>query len=285
MFKNTLQFSLFFFHHLYHALVVIIFLALLLIPFSLFFENSINLSSMLSEPSFSHLLGTDNLGRDLLIRISDTIHSAVVPLWSGVAVGSFLGLLLSLLLIFLSQFSLLKFLDKFSIFLASIISSVPIGIACFVAAVLLEEADLYSILIPLAILFSLQTLFIVNSLFHRDQHLGYWTSHRALGGSLVQRVVKYGLLRSWKPELLQLFSFQLTAAIVIEASLSYLGFGIQEPSPSFGNILSSHFDLYLKGEWFILVIICISLFIVTAAPRSLIVSASLITSWWRNKSI
>jgi len=266
----------------YHFLIVFIFLTLLFFPFSYFFSSSVDLVSMLSPPSFSHLLGTDNLGRDLLIRISETIRFAVLPLWLGVSIGSFFGTILSLIFIFLSQFSILNFLDKLMLLFASIISSIPIAIACFVVSVLHEEADIFSVLIPLGVLFSFQTFFTINNLFHRDKNLGFWIAHRALGGSLMQRVLKYGFLKAWKNDLFQLFSFQLKAAVVIEASLSYLSFGIQEPSPSFGNILASHFDLYLKGEWFILMIICVALWLVLSTPKSIHFMISSALSRFRN---
>jgi len=63
--------------------------------------------------------------------------------------------------------------------------------------------------------------------------------------------------------------FQLRVAVAAEASLSFLGFGIQEPQPSFGNMLSSHFDLYLKGHWSVLLVIVGGLALAALFPASL----------------
>jgi ABC-type dipeptide/oligopeptide/nickel transport system permease subunit len=64
--------------------------------------------------------------------------------------------------------------------------------------------------------------------------------------------------------------FHLRTAVAIEASLSYLGFGIQEPSPSFGNMLAAHFDLYLKGQWYVLGILVLWLGVTAAFPQAVL---------------
>ncbi len=43
-------------------------------------------------------------------------------------------------------------------------------------------------------------------------------------------------------------SLNLRVAVAIEAAVSYLGFGVAEPAASFGNMLATHFDYYLKGH-------------------------------------
>ena len=70
-----------------------------------------------------------------------------------------------------------------------------------------------------------------------------------LGGSKLTRVIKYGVFRSWKKEIVEMFFIHLQLAFIIEVSLSYLGFGVQEPNPSFGNMFKSHFDLILRGDF------------------------------------
>ena len=92
-------------------------------------------------------------------------------------------------------------------------------------------------------------MFVVQSEFAIDRHLGYWVAHRSLGGSLGQRVWQYGALRRWRDIFIENLVFHMSMAVSIEAALSYLDFGIQPPHLSYGNILSAHYHLFLKGHW------------------------------------
>ena len=54
---------------------------------------------------------------------------------------------------------------------------------------------------------------------------------------------------------------------IIEVSLSYLGFGVQEPNPSFGNMFKSHFDLILRGDFYTVFVIVGFMIITLAVPK------------------
>src|SRR5690606_6943936 len=130
--------------------------------------------------------------------------------------------------------------------------SVPVGVVAFAWAAVQERAGLTPVLVSLAVVFAVRTALQVQDLFRHDAFLGYWEAHASMGGRLFSRLMSYGISGRWKWGLLDTLAFHLKAGVAIEASLSYLGFGIQEPQPSFGNILSSHLDLFLSGNWFIL---------------------------------
>ena len=121
-------------------------------------------------------------------------------------------------------------------------------------------------MLGLGALFMVRTCLYVRDLYRQDRWLEYWQARAAMGGRLVPTLVEYGIRRSWAPHLGETLGFHLRAAVAIEASLSYLGFGIQEPGASFGNMLASHFDSYLKGEWWPLLVICAGLTISFLTP-------------------
>ena len=70
--------------------------------------------------------------------------------------------------------------------------------------------------------------------------------------------------------MLLILIFHMKMAVVIEASLSYLGFGVQEPQASFGNMLASHFELYLRGQWQIMLLIVDGLYSIDRVQEWLI---------------
>ncbi len=232
-------------------------------------QDSLDLGNALSPPSLTHPMGTDNLGRDLLLRLSEVMTRTVIPLWIGVFCSLLVGIICAFIFIHCIGHRLLGVAEKIFFFLTSFVASIPISVICFGVAVVIERSNLFSVLLPLVVLFGMQTYHTITNFYRRDQRLGFWVAHQTMGGSLAGRILRYGILRSWRQDILSLLSFQLKVAISIEASLSYLGFGIQEPDPSFGNMLASHFDLYLKGEWSILLFIILIFILTSAVPVSI----------------
>lgn len=246
------------------AIVVAVFAALALGPWARVFGDRMDLAHMLSGPSAAHPLGTDNMGRDLLVRIAAAVRDGVLPLWGGVVVGSALGLALGVIGIRLRGSWPLRLFDV----AAAALASVPIGLVAFGWAAWNERAGLMPVLVSLSTLFAVRGYLQVRDLYRHDQNLGYWQAHQALGGTLTERVWRYGVLGGWRRALMQAWGFNLRVAVAIEASLSYLGFGIQEPNASFGNLLAAHFDLYLKGHGGILLVIVSVLGVTAAFPAS-----------------
>ncbi len=249
-------------------LVILAFLALALGPWARLYGERMDLAHMLAGPSAAHPLGTDNMGRDLLVRVAAAIREGVLPLWGGVLVGTAAGLALGVLaLLARARRGARPFLRAVDLG-AALLASVPVGLVAFGWAAWNERAGLTPVLGSLASLFAVRAYLEVRDLDRHDQNLGYWQAHAALGGTLFSRIWRYGVRGGWARPLVSMLGFNLRVAVAIEASLSYLGFGIQEPKASFGNLLSAHFDLYLKGHWQILLLIVAVLAITAAFPAS-----------------
>lgn len=150
-------------------------------------------------------------------------------------------------------------------------------------------------LIALSLLIFVRSYLQIHELFLHDRKLGYWQAHEAIGGGMFSRIFRYGFGGSWSEPLLQSLRFHLMIAVSIEASLSYLGFGIQEPQASFGNMLSAHFNLFVKGQWYILIVIVIALWLTAKFPsilfaflirlRELYLFQNLRTKWLGSREI
>jgi peptide/nickel transport system permease protein len=247
------------------------FLLLALAPWDVLVSQKIDLVNMLGPPSSAHPLGTDNLGRDLLGRLAAAVRGGVLPLWGGVLVGCMAGGTAALVAIVAqARGPLARGATAVVDALTAALASIPVGLLAFAWAAWQERAGLLPVLGSLSGLFAARTYLELRDLHRRDVRLGYWTAHAALGGSLWQRVTRYGLLSGWLRPLATTLGFHLRAAVAIEASLSYLGFGLQEPQASFGNMLASHFDLYLKGHWSVLAAIVACLAATAAFPASVV---------------
>ena len=122
---------------------------------------------------------------------------------------------------------------------------------------------------------------MIQCLYLRDCTLAFWVAAKAVGDSTFGVIYRYGVKSAWLPELADELAFVLIAVISIEGALSYLGLGVAEPSASFGNILASHFDGYLRGNFQVCFVVVAALLATSAVPvclRSLLTSQPTSTS-------
>ena len=251
------------------AIVVVVTAVYAIVPWHWWMESKVSLQATLAPPGAEYWFGADNLGRDLFLRLSQVIRVSVLPLWGTVILFSVLGCSAGVGVSLLPDsrwFSALKLFLRSG---AVVVGAVPVGVAAFVWAVFSERAGLQAVAIAIGALMAVRCFLHILDLMQQDQRLGYWQAHAALGGSKARLIWRYGLASQWRRPLLTALAFHLQVAVAIEASISYLGFGVQEPTPSFGNMLASHFDLFLKGQWQVLVPILL-VFAATAAWPTLL---------------
>src|SRR5690606_22379763 len=129
---------------------------------------------------------------------------------------------------------------------------IPLGLLVLYVAVADGVIAMSTFLTGLAIVMLLRGIYFVLNCYVRDRLLGSWDANRAIGNTEHYRVFHYGFRGGWMRDLLRNLGFHLKIAVICEVGLSYLGFGIQEPAASFGNILASHFDSYLNGNFSVL---------------------------------
>jgi peptide/nickel transport system permease protein len=249
-------------------LIVAAFLLLLLVPWSSLFSSKVSLLHQLEWPSGSHWLGTDNLGRDLLVRLSAAVRETVVPLWGGVIVMVMTGTTLAAVLCAGSR--KVAWLQHMTDAALSGAAGIPVALFAFCLAVTFETNQMWMVVLSVGLILSVHSFLFLRGLYARSEKLGYWQSHEALGGTRFGRILHYGISGDWFRDLMANLAFYLKVAVTVEASLSYLGFGVQEPQPSFGNMLASHFDSYMRGNWLGLVVITAGLVLCASAPSALV---------------
>ena len=252
------------------GLIITAMLTLTAVPWDKLLSHSVSLKDAHKYASLLHPLGTDHLGRDLLARLSQAVSEAVMPLWATVVAATVVGIALgSLTVIPVSGFIWTSIRRAFDL-AATLLASIPVTVTTFLLAACLEQAGTTSVIIAVGTVVCFRSYSQVRDLIRQSSLLAYWTAHEAMGGTRLTRVWHYGIFTAWRHDLLAALGLHLSGAVTIEATLSYLGFGVQEPSPSFGNILAAHFAESLKGQWWVMSITLGALMLTAATPRAVL---------------
>ena len=201
-----------------------------------------DIANRLEGPSASHLLGTDHLGRDLLSRI---IFGARVEL--GVAVPAVsIALVLGLLLGVTAGYRGGR-VDNALIVVMDAIQSFPsVVLALTVLAVL--GPSLRNVLLVIAITFSPQYARVARASVLAVKQNPFIEGARALGATS-PRIVTVHVLPNIVAPLFILLAMNIPSAIAVEAGLSFLGVGVQPPTPSWGVILAEGFERVRDAPW------------------------------------
>ncbi len=201
-----------------------------------------NLSARLQAPGSEHLLGTDQLGRDVFSRtvwgsrISLAIGFLVVAL--SVVVGAFVGLLAGVLGGFWDDL-LMRLTDIFLAFPALIL-------AMAISAAL--GPSLRNVMIAVAVVSWPSYARLMRAQILTLKGLDFVGAAQALGAGQGRVAWKHLLPNSVAPLLVQA-SFDVGAAILTAAGLGFIGFGAQPPTPEWGAMVSETRNFILEAPW------------------------------------
>lgn len=206
--------------------------------------NEMVLGARLEPPSTTYWLGTDNLGRDLMSRI---IYGARISMIVGVSVPAISGAL-SLIIGGISGF----FGGKVDLIIQRFVDTVMCfpGLVIMLTVVAIVGPGLIQVILLLGILGGIGGSVRVK----RSAVLGikgnvYVEAARAIGCSNTRIMLKH-ILPNVMAVVIVVFSMGMGGAILAEATLSFLGFGIPPPAPSWGGMLSGPARRYmLQAPW------------------------------------
>jgi peptide/nickel transport system permease protein len=224
------------------------FLADLVAPYD---PVAIDFEAMLGAPSLAHPLGTDAFGRDVLSRI---IYGARTALTIGF-LASFIGCSIGAVIGVTSAYFGGR-IDLLVQRLVDIMLSFPIIILALVVVAVLGKGVVLGIdvnlIAAIAVPIVPSVARIVRSSALSIRELPYIDAARAAGHSHRRIIFRHMVPNIAAPYLIMLTAF-IAQAILLEASLSFLGLGVTEPTPAWGLMLSGHAaDFYREAPWMIL---------------------------------
>ncbi len=220
-------------------LLVAIF-APLLAPYD---PNEIDLMSVLKGPSSDHWLGTDYYGRDLTSRI---IYGSRISLSVGIIVQT-IALSIGTLMGSLAGYYGGK-VDMFIMRIVDIVMSFP-SLLLTIAIMVALGPSLYNVFLALGIVSWTRTARIMRSEFMRHREREYVEAARALGYKDFSIMYKQILPNCMAPLIIS-FTMGIASSIMAEASLSFLGLGAQEPTPSWGSIINNGLQYLRTKPWY-----------------------------------
>jgi peptide/nickel transport system permease protein len=206
--------------------------------------TAIHASDGLNPPSSIYLLGTDNLGRDILSRIIFAARTSLFVALGSVLVAGAIGVPLGLI----AGYAGGKIDSVIMRVLDAILAFPVILLAILVVATLGTQTLNLILTIGFVFIPYFTRLVRGNVLTLKEQE--FVAASRASGadnGYLVTRVILPNIL---SPIVVQA-SLTMSLAVLIEAALSFLGLGVQEPTPAWGSMLQNS-QLYLReAPWFV----------------------------------
>jgi peptide/nickel transport system permease protein len=204
--------------------------------------NSINLKEVLMPPSAAHYLGTDTLGRDVLSRI---IFGSRVSLKVGfVAVGlaTLIGLFVGALAGYYGGWvdsALMRLVDLMLCFPAFFL---------ILAVIAVLEPSIWNIMVVIGLTGWMGVARLVRAEFLSLREREFVTAARALGASDTRLILRHMLPNALAPVMVSA-TLGVAGAILTESALSFLGLGVQPPTPSWGNILTAGKDNIEIAWW------------------------------------
>jgi peptide/nickel transport system permease protein len=228
-------------------LVVVIALIAIIGPYVLpdpFFSDFISAKPP-APPSAAHLLGTDTSGRDVLSRVALGARTSLIVGFGAVAVYVAIGTVIGLLAGYFGGW-----VDQVLMRLTDTVLSIP-GLLLVIIFVSVVGPSLISVIAVIGLLGWPQVARIVRGQLLTLREAEFITSARVLGVGDVGIVVRH-LLPNLVGPLTVVSTFGIAGAILLEASLSFLGLGVQAPQPSLGNmIIEARAPAVLKdAPWF-----------------------------------
>ena len=199
--------------------------------------TSNDFSAMTQAPSWAHLLGTDQFGRDILSRIIFGARTALIVGFSSAIVGGVSGLVLGVASAYFGgriDLAMQRILDVMMAF--------PLIIMAL-AVVSIFGTGVHNVITAITIPLIPRCARVVRSSALAIREVPYVDAARACGFGHMRIILQHMVPNVMAPFLIMLTAF-VGQAILAEASLSYLGLGVQEPTPAWGLMLQGGAEEY-----------------------------------------
>ena len=195
-------------------------------------------------PGLENLLGTDQFGRDILSRIIYGARTALFVGFVSAFVGATSGLILGVASAYFGGYFDLIFQRVMDIFMAFPLIILALAMVAIFGGKI--ESDVILVIVAITIPFIPRCARVVRSNALAIREIPYVDAARALGYSHTRIILRHMAPNVMAPYLIMITAF-VGQAILLEASLSYLGLGVQEPTPAWGLMLQGGAEEYAES--------------------------------------
>jgi len=212
------------------VIVCVMFVMAFLAPWLTVDPAAIDISQSLQAPGLGHLLGTDDLGRDVLARIMYGARISLLVGFVSVGIASLIGICLGALAGYYRGWVdavIMRFVDIMLCFPSFFL---------ILAVIAFLEPSIWNIMIIIGITGWMGVARLVRAEFLSLRERDFVLAARALGASDLRIILKHILPNALSPVLVSA-TLGVAGAILTESALSFLGIGVQPPTPSWGNML------------------------------------------------
>lgn len=206
--------------------------------------QALNLDLMMASPGTSgHLLGTDFLGRDMLSRLILGIQAYFLPGFLAIAISLSFGTVLGVLAGYRGGW-----FDTGITYFTNLVDSFP-RLVLILLVIAAFKPDIYYIMIVVGLTNVPVVASLIKGKIHFLRQKNFIEAAVSLGLPTRTIILKHILWHNCRSLFIIQATLGMGEAILIETSLSYLGFGVQEPMPSWGNMVQSGANYFMQGKF------------------------------------
>lgn len=220
--------------------VILMLIGLIHTPYD---PNAMSGAEKFSSPSFSHIMGTDNFGRDIFSRVLKGISMTGLVAVTTVAIGGSIGTVIGAVTGYYGGV-----IDELVMRINDALNGFPsILIALIIVSII--GPGKYNVILALGILFIPSFARIVRSEYISLKERDFVKSARLMGAGNMRIIFRH-IFPNIRSTLLVTVTIGFNNAVLAEAGLSYLGIGIQPPDASLGSMLSDAQSYLFTAPWY-----------------------------------
>ena len=211
-------------------IVLIMFLLAVLAPVIGRDPGAIDIAHRLQPPGFAFLFGTDDLGRDVLTRILYGARISLLVGFVAVGIATFIGILLGAMAGYYG-----RWIDALIMRFVDIMLCFP-TFFLILAVIAFLEPSIWNIMIIIGLTSWMGVARLVRAEFLSLRERDFVLAAQAIGARDLRIIFRHILPNAISPVLVSA-TLGVAGAILTESALSFLGIGVQPPTPSWGNML------------------------------------------------
>ena len=208
--------------------------------------NAMAVGGKFESPSLTHLMGTDNFGRDIFSRVLQGAGTTFVIALATVVIGAVAGTLIGALTGYFGGI-----VDEMLMRLNDALTAFPSILLALVIISLLGPGKKYNVIIALGLVFIPSFARVTRTAFAAARDANYIKSARMMGASS-GRILVVHILPNTMQVLLPAITIGFNNAVLAEASMSFLGIGATPPDASLGYMLSEAQSVFMSAPWYAL---------------------------------